>query len=60
VCAIAITCCQAVGGGPECTFSANACMSLGDAARDAYANACETFVKNIHAVWRQAPPPECL
>jgi len=61
VCAIARTCCEAVGGGPECTFSANSCTVLGDAAaRDAYANRCETFVRNIFAVWKQTPPSECL
>jgi hypothetical protein len=61
VCAIASTCCEAVGGGPECTFSANSCSAApSDAARQTYADRCETFVKNIFAVWRQTPPPECL
>jgi hypothetical protein len=61
VCAIASSCCEAVGGGPECTFSANSCSTApSDAARQTYADRCETFVKNIFGVWRQTPPPECL
>ncbi len=59
VCSIAIACCDAVGGGPECTFSATTCASLGDAARETYVNACETFVKAVFTAWRYNPPAEC-
>jgi|SRR5690349_24478344 len=59
VCSIAIACCEAVGGGPECTFSATTCAGLGDAARADYVQGCETFVKTVFTAWKYNPPAEC-
>ena len=59
VCSIAIACCDAVGGGPECTFSATTCAGLSDTARAAYVDACETYVKTVFTAWKYSPPAEC-
>ena len=59
-CAIASACCDAVGGGPECVFSATACAASSDPARAAYVNGCQNFVKSVVVAWKQQPPAECL
>ncbi len=49
----------ALVGGALAGFSATTCASLGDAARGAYVDRCETFVKTVFTAWRYNPPPEC-
>src|SRR5882724_11536483 len=59
-CATASACCDAVGGGPECVFSAATCASLTGNARDTYIDGCQTFVKSVAVAWKQKPPSECF
>ena len=59
VCIKANACCNAVGGGPLCTYSAGTCSSDSGSGQAAYVNACQTLLHTIISV-HSTVPAECL
>lgn len=59
LCETARACCNAVSGGPLCTFSRATCESLDDVARAAYVNSCTVLLDTVTRA-RTTLPSSCL
>ena len=58
VCATANACCNTVGGGALCTFSATTCAGLPESSQAPYINACKTLLNTVASV-RSVLPDSC-
>jgi hypothetical protein len=59
VCTKAQDCCNAVNGGPLCTYNAGVCSNLPSDEQPYYANDCLQLIVATTGAWRGSPPPAC-
>jgi hypothetical protein len=62
ICTTAQSCCNAVDGGPLCTFSADTCASSEAEGQAVYARNCLTTLRTTISAWalnRRTPPAAC-
>jgi hypothetical protein len=55
VCTKANVCCDAVGGGPLCTFSATTCVTLAPESREPYIRSCLNLIDTAISAHADAP-----
>lgn len=64
ICTEAQACCEAVSGSSTlCSFNADTCAAMNDAARPGYIDSCKTQKATTQFAWQQAqrtPPASCL
>jgi hypothetical protein len=59
VCTKANACCNAVGGGPLCTFSATTCVGLAPESREPYIRTCLNLIDTAASAHADAPAAAC-
>lgn len=62
ICAKANDCCNALGAGALCTFSATTCSTLSAASQASYANNCKSLLVTVTSAWatvNATPPQAC-